>query len=170
MPHLGGAIKGFTSMGTKLNCHYKSPCSSVTLPEGTKLYLEAVHDGGYEPGGWSGKACAKTAKTRPCQFTMKGNEVVGASFVSTVVTITLNGSFGAVVATWPGGKFTCTLDLQPCHPPIGVGQTAKFSVPTGTSSYQFAGWGDDCANFGLKSYCTLTIKDSTNITATFRAT
>jgi len=133
--------------------------------------LEAVPDRGYEPGGWSGKACAKTAKTQPCELKMEGNEVVGASFVSAdVVTITLNGSFGEVVATSPDiGTFTCTIDQSPCHPPIGVGQTAKFSVPA-DPSYQFAGWGKDCANFGLKSYCVLTIKEPTNITATFRAT
>ncbi|MCA9457750.1 MAG: hypothetical protein KC587_13885, partial [Nitrospira sp.] len=125
-----------------------------TYPSGTALTLLAIPEDTSLFGGWSG-ACAAAGTAHTCNFTIKANTNVTASFNLLILSVVLAGS--GTVTSNPAG--------------IECGSTCSASFNKGTSvtltatGAGFSGWtGGGCAGNGT---CVFTVNQNTTITATF---
>ncbi|HXM19956.1 MAG TPA: alkaline phosphatase family protein [Terriglobales bacterium] len=138
-----------------INC---GPKCSASFNVGTQVTLTATAVTNSYFVGWSG-ACSGIGV---CNVTLTKNTSVVATFsASPMLTVTLGGTGKGSVASNPLG-----INCGPtCSASFNAGTQVTLTATTATNSY-FAGWaGGGCS--GNSPTCTLTLKASQQVTATF---
>jgi len=142
-----------TSREAGINC--PATCTHA-FPEHKLVTLAAVPAEGYTFIGWSGDCTG----TDVCRVTMMSPHSVVATFVPVhVLTVSIVGGPGEVVAN---GR-SCN-GSGPCTFRYNHGDTVTLTAQP-TPWQVFVGWGGACG--GTSPTCTLTMNDSTAVTAYF---
>ena len=147
---------------------------TFTFPGDALVTLVATPDSNSAFGAWTGD-CAAAAAAASCQLTPSSARTATVSFDrrQAALTLSLGGSgAGALTVTGEGvvGSRTCALAAgqgsATCTVPVAAGATVTLAASAGDGS-GFAGWGAACAAAGTTPVCSLTVLETTAVTARF---
>ncbi|MBL0214044.1 MAG: hypothetical protein IPQ07_09175 [Myxococcales bacterium] len=142
-----------TSLPAGISC---GASCEASFPKDTVITLTATPGTGSVFAGWSG-ACTGTQNT--CEVTLGAAKAATATFNLATYTVTVTKA-GAGSGTVSGGGISCGVNCS-VTVPYGT-QLTLTSAATALST--FAGWGGACSG---TTPCTLTITDTTNVSANF---
>jgi hypothetical protein len=155
---------------TGINC---GATCSVTVDDGTGLYLQATPDPTSTFTGWSAihvvggvapgdRVCSPIPNFAFCgPDTINGDTSVNADFarITHVLTVSKTGTGGGVVSSNPSG-ISCGATCSHAFDDGAVVTLSATPNPTST----FTGWSGDCAGTGA---CVVTMDAARNVTASF---
>jgi phospholipase C len=140
---------------------------AANFDSGTQVTLTATPANGFSFSGWGG-SCAGNTPT--CVTTISTNSSITATFATTQppppqqvqLTVTPAGAGSGVVTSVPTG-INCP---QTCSADFAAGTQITLTAAAG-NTYAFDGWNGLCTG---TAPCTVTLNNSSSVTATFAAT